>query len=438
VFYFYNIFQVDMSLFICFCSGSENGSGASDDDAEEDSEDGSQLSGDFINDGAYTQHESQSEEDGPAMYLKCNRYNMLMHSPEDFVNGRPNIAALLRKPRRGGAGDLGRSIVEADASFSILADTPESARPRRRRPGRHAGGDVDEYDEDGDEEEDEDEYEYGEDCSDDEDGDVYDDGEIEEGANIKKLDDNGRTISKEETRKAIANAYKNYGTAAASKARPGGGRSSSSSSSRYSGGIAAVGRNDNSNYNNNKKVSLMTTLAGKHNLSNQRREQVSFGGDSSTDSDDEDADERKGDANNRHGMSGTGGNSGNSGNSRSSRSTEQAVSHPGIAAAAPRLLLAPAPNRGPSGPPLVISASAAAPAVGSSLGLGTGLPRVPLQRLDPNKMVPSVHISRDIASKSYSFAADAVGDAQKKQLQLKQQQDAPPGSIGTGTKSKYW
>ena len=102
------------------------------------SEEESCISGGFINDGAYTQHESPGGvETQYGMYLAVNNYHMHMQSPEDLVRGRPNVAALVRRRARlstSSPGSVGvadtpdSSVLSSDAS--MLQDTPERERER--------------------------------------------------------------------------------------------------------------------------------------------------------------------------------------------------------------------------------------------------------------------------------------------------------------------
>jgi len=75
-------------------SGSDSGDdeGASDEASEDSDGSGSsnstQLSGDFINDGTYTQHSPQGEATQYGMYLAVNNYHSHMRSPDDFVRGK--------------------------------------------------------------------------------------------------------------------------------------------------------------------------------------------------------------------------------------------------------------------------------------------------------------------------------------------------------------
>lgn len=102
------------------------------------SEEESCISGGFINDGAYTQHESPGGvETQYGMYLAVNNYHMHMQSPEDLVRGRPNVAALVRRRARlstSPPGSVGvvdtpdSSVLSSDAS--MLQDTPERERER--------------------------------------------------------------------------------------------------------------------------------------------------------------------------------------------------------------------------------------------------------------------------------------------------------------------
>lgn len=122
-------------------SGDESGAESSDTD--------SVLSGTFINDGAYTQHESQAgAETQYAMYLAVDNYHVQMASPDDFVRGKANIAALVRGPRgaRAFCSPSGGSDIR-DSDVSILADTPDDSSASRAAKGqshyndwRHYGG----------------------------------------------------------------------------------------------------------------------------------------------------------------------------------------------------------------------------------------------------------------------------------------------------------
>lgn len=65
----------------------ENNGSKSDSDASGSSV-STQLSGNFINDGTYTQHSPQGEATQFGMYLAVNNYHSHMRSPDDFVRGK--------------------------------------------------------------------------------------------------------------------------------------------------------------------------------------------------------------------------------------------------------------------------------------------------------------------------------------------------------------
>lgn len=122
-------------IFITTTIYSDSSDGSEGDDVSEEE---SCISGGFINDGAYTQHESPGGvETQYGMYLAVNNYHMHMQSPEDLVRGRPNVAALVRRRARlstsspGSAGVVDTpdsSVLSSDAS--MLQDTPERERER--------------------------------------------------------------------------------------------------------------------------------------------------------------------------------------------------------------------------------------------------------------------------------------------------------------------
>ena len=64
---------------------SEDGDGQDSDVS--DSSQSTQLSGNFINDGTYTQHSPQGNATQYGMYLAVNNYHSHMRSPDDFVRG---------------------------------------------------------------------------------------------------------------------------------------------------------------------------------------------------------------------------------------------------------------------------------------------------------------------------------------------------------------
>ncbi len=107
---------------------SDHGAGS---DEEEEDEEEEVLSGNFINDGSFTQHTPQRGRGGrdstQAMYLAVNHYHHLVDSPDDFLlDGRLNVRSLVR----GGAGKT-----EAPS----FADTPPV-------PGQHSRSDSGEGD----------------------------------------------------------------------------------------------------------------------------------------------------------------------------------------------------------------------------------------------------------------------------------------------------
>jgi hypothetical protein len=105
-------------------------SDATEDSESEDTDDGSCISGDFINDGTYTQHTSPSgAETQYGMYLAVNNYHTHMRSPDDVMGGRFNIADLVRGPRKV------HFSSPSDASVSILDDTPVTMRHPSKRNG---------------------------------------------------------------------------------------------------------------------------------------------------------------------------------------------------------------------------------------------------------------------------------------------------------------
>jgi hypothetical protein len=105
-------------------------SDATEDSESEDIDEGSCISGDFINDGTYTQHTSPSgAETQYGMYLAVNNYHTHMRSPDDVTGGRLNIADLVRGPRNV------HFSSPRDTSVSILDDTPVASRRPSRRSG---------------------------------------------------------------------------------------------------------------------------------------------------------------------------------------------------------------------------------------------------------------------------------------------------------------
>lgn len=118
----------------------EGREGDSDNDEEDEV-----LSGNFINDGSFTQHSAagtptRNSGGGTSygMYLAVNQYRQRMDSPDDFVRrsgGRKGIN--VRKLVRGGAGrvryrngepTLTAGVEEEEGdSFSVLSDTPDSS-----------------------------------------------------------------------------------------------------------------------------------------------------------------------------------------------------------------------------------------------------------------------------------------------------------------------
>jgi hypothetical protein len=108
-------------------------SDSGDESMESGSDEDSVLSGTFINDGTYTQHDSQG---GAAtqygMYLAVNNYHTHMRSPDDFVRGKLNVAGLVRRrplclasPSQGPGTGIHSS---SSCDVSILPDTPELDR----------------------------------------------------------------------------------------------------------------------------------------------------------------------------------------------------------------------------------------------------------------------------------------------------------------------
>jgi hypothetical protein len=105
-------------------------SDATEDSESEDTDEGSCISGDFINDGTYTQHTSPSgAETQYGMYLAVNNYHTHMRSPDDVMGGRFNIADLVRGPRKV------HFSSPSDTSVSILDDAPVASRHPSRRSG---------------------------------------------------------------------------------------------------------------------------------------------------------------------------------------------------------------------------------------------------------------------------------------------------------------
>lgn len=80
-------------------NGSDSGDETIDERDDDEDDDASCISGDFINDGAYTQHPSQGGDTAQAacMYLAVNNYRMQMESPDDLDScGKPNIRKIFR------------------------------------------------------------------------------------------------------------------------------------------------------------------------------------------------------------------------------------------------------------------------------------------------------------------------------------------------------
>jgi hypothetical protein len=80
------------------------GSDSGDESIEErdDDDESSCISGDFINDGAYTQHPSQGDgtTQTACMYLAVNNYRLQMESPDDLdSHGKPNVRKIFRSKR---------------------------------------------------------------------------------------------------------------------------------------------------------------------------------------------------------------------------------------------------------------------------------------------------------------------------------------------------
>eukprot|EP01032_Pedospumella_encystans_P017182 gene17182-19590_t len=103
---------------------SEDGEGQ-DSDASGSSE-STQLSGNFINDGTYTQHSPQGDATQYGMYLAVNNYHSHMHSPDDFVRGKLNVAGLVRrKPLLQSPSDLQDTQASDASPNSSIVDTPQ-------------------------------------------------------------------------------------------------------------------------------------------------------------------------------------------------------------------------------------------------------------------------------------------------------------------------
>lgn len=105
------------------------GSDSGDESIEErdDDDESSCISGDFINDGAYTQHPSQGDgtTQTACMYLAVNNYRLQMESPDDLdSHGKPNVRKIFRSKRHHHHHQLSMqsSVVDSSGGTSYTSD----------------------------------------------------------------------------------------------------------------------------------------------------------------------------------------------------------------------------------------------------------------------------------------------------------------------------
>lgn len=85
-------------------------------DDSDESDDDKVLSGDFINDGSFTQAEPLGNESQHAMYFAINKKFMDLQSPDDFIDGEFNIRNIVR-PVRNDNYNIQDSQDQFDTSF---------------------------------------------------------------------------------------------------------------------------------------------------------------------------------------------------------------------------------------------------------------------------------------------------------------------------------
>lgn len=92
----------------------------------DDDDESSCISGDFINDGAYTQHPSQGDgtTQTASMYLAVNNYRLQMESPDDLdSHGKPNVRKIFRSKRHHHHQlSMQSSVVDSSGGTSYMSD----------------------------------------------------------------------------------------------------------------------------------------------------------------------------------------------------------------------------------------------------------------------------------------------------------------------------